>query len=134
MPSVSAPVCGVLFWQLGLTNTWHLSRGKGGRKRGTPWREQGPFPRLSLKVCVFIYLFILLFKKKFFFNVSLFLRQRKSMNGGGAERERETQNRKQAPGSEPSAQNPTRGSNSRSARSWPEPKSDASPTEPSGRP
>ena len=32
------------------------------------------------------------------------------MNGGGAERE--TQNRKQAPGSEPSAQSLTRGSNS----------------------
>ena len=35
------------------------------------------------------------------------------MNGGGAERE--TQNRKQAPGSEPSAQSPMRGSNSRTA-------------------
>ena len=43
----------------------------------------------------------------YFFNVYLFLRQRQSMNGGGAERERETQNRKQAPGSEPSAQSPT---------------------------
>ena len=30
------------------------------------------------------------------------------MNGGGSERERETQNRKQAPGSEPSAQSLTR--------------------------
>ena len=46
----------------------------------------------------------------FFFNVYLFLRQ--SMNRGGAERERETQNRKQAPGSEPLAESPTRGSNS----------------------
>ena len=34
------------------------------------------------------------------------------MNGGGAERERETQNPKLAPGSEPSAQSPTQGSNS----------------------
>ena len=32
---------------------------------------------------------------------------------------RETQNRKQAPGSEPSAQSLTRSSNSRTARSWP---------------
>ena len=33
------------------------------------------------------------------------------------QRDRETQNRKPAPGSEPSAQSPTRGSNSRTARS-----------------
>ena len=38
---------------------------------------------------------------------------------GEGQRERETQNGKQAPGSEPSAQSPTRGSNSRTARSWP---------------
>ena len=42
------------------------------------------------------------------------------MSGGGAERE--TQNLKQAPGSEPSAQSPTQGSNPGTARSWPEPK------------
>ena len=45
------------------------------------------------------------------------------MNRGRAERERETQNLKQAPGSELLAQSPTRGSNSRTARSSPEPKS-----------
>ena len=39
-------------------------------------------------------------------------REKQSMSGGGAERERETQNPKEAPGSEPSAQSPTRGSNS----------------------
>ena len=53
---------------------------------------------------------------KFFFSAFLFYfwdSERQSMNGGGAERERETQNRKQAPGSEPSAQSLTRGSNSR---------------------
>ena len=38
---------------------------------------------------------------------------------GEGQRERGTQNRKQAPGSEPSAQSPTRGSNPRTARSWP---------------
>ena len=42
----------------------------------------------------------------------LFLRQRQSMSGGGAERERETQNRKEAPVSELSAQSPMRDSNS----------------------
>ena len=45
-------------------------------------------------------------------------------------RERETQNLKQAPGSELSTQSPTRGSNPRAVRSRPEPKSDAQPTEP----
>ena len=56
------------------------------------------------------------------------------MSGGGAETERETQNLKQALGSELSAQSPTRGSNSGTARSRPEPKSDAQPTEPPRRP
>ena len=37
------------------------------------------------------------------------------MSGRGAERERETQNPKQAPGSELSAQSPTRGSNPRTS-------------------
>ena len=44
-------------------------------------------------------------------------RDRQSVSRGGAERERETQNLKQAPGSEPSAQSPTRDSNSRTVRS-----------------
>ena len=56
------------------------------------------------------------------------------MSGLGAERERETQNPKQAPGSKLSAQSPTRGSNSWTLRSWPELKSDAQPTEPPRRP
>ena len=43
---------------------------------------------------------------------------------GQRERERETQNLKQAPSSELSAQNPVWGSNSWTARSWPEPKLD----------
>ena len=60
-------------------------------------------------------------------------RERQRMNGGGAEREGHT-DRKQAPGSEPSAQSPTWGSNSQTVRSWPELKSDAQPTEPPRRP
>ena len=63
---------------------------------------------------LFIYLFLLL--KKCFFNVYLFLGQRETEHERGRGRERETQNRKQAPGSEPSAQSLTRGSNSRTAR------------------
>ena len=59
----------------------------------------------------------------FFFSTFIYFwdRERQSMNGGGrgeGQRERETQNRKQAPGSEPSVQSQTRGSNSRTARSW----------------
>ena len=54
--------------------------------------------------------------------------------GEGAERERETQNPKQAPGAERLAQSPMRGSNSQTARSWPEPKSDTQPTQPPRHP
>ena len=54
----------------------------------------------------------------FFFNVFyLFLGQRETEHERARGRERETQNRKQAPGSEPSAQSLMRGSNSRTARS-----------------
>ena len=64
----------------------------------------------------------------------LFLRQGETEHEQGRVRERETQNLKQAPGSEPSAQSPPRGSNSRTARSWPELKSDAEPTKPPRHP
>ena len=47
----------------------------------------------------------------------IFEREKESMSKGGAERERETQNPKQAPGSELSAQSPTRGLNPRTERS-----------------
>ena len=51
--------------------------------------------------------------KKFFFKFYLFLRERErqSVSQEGAEREGETRNLKQAPGSELSTQIPTRGSN-----------------------
>ena len=60
-----------------------------------------------------------------FFLIFLFGRQRDRVQAGEGQRERETQNRKQAPGSELSAQSPTRGSNQRSMGSWPGPKLDA---------
>ena len=47
----------------------------------------------------------------------LFLRQGETEHEQGRVRERETQNPKQAPGSELSAQSPTQGSNSQTARS-----------------
>ena len=52
-------------------------------------------------------------------------RQRDRALLGEGQREREMQNLKQAPGPELSAQSPTQGSNLRTMRSWPEPKSDA---------
>ena len=53
----------------------------------------------------------------FFRRLFIFGTERDRARTGEGQRERETQNRKQAPGSEPSAQSPTRGSNSRTARS-----------------
>ena len=53
---------------------------------------------------------------------------------GEGKRERETQDPEQAPGSEGSAQSPTRGSNAQTVRSRPEPRSDAQLTEPPRRP
>ena len=50
---------------------------------------------------------------------------------GEGQRERKTQNPKQAPGSELLAQSVIQGLNSRTMRPWPELKSDAQPTEPS---
>ena len=51
-------------------------------------------------------------------------RDRASMSREGAERDSETQNPKQAPGSELSAESPMWGLNSQTVRSWPELKSD----------
>ena len=64
---------------------------------------------------LFIYLFIYLFFQRLF----IFGTERDRAWTGEGQRERETQNPKQAPGSEPSAQSLTRGLNSRAARSWP---------------
>ena len=57
-----------------------------------------------------------------FSNDYLFLRER--ARGGKGQKERETQNPKQAPRSELSAESQTRGLNSWAVRSWPELKSD----------
>ena len=68
------------------------------------------YPFIILFVCLFVCLFIYVY---------LFLREteKQRMSGGGAEREGETQNLKQAPGSELSAQSPTWGSDSGTVRS-----------------
>ena len=61
----------------------------------------------------------------------LFLREREHMSWRGAEREGYTESEA---GSRQSVQSPTQGSNPGTAKSWPEPKSDAQPTEPSRHP
>ena len=55
----------------------------------------------------------------FFQRLSIFGTERDRAWTGEGQRERETQNQKQVPGSESSAQSPTRGSNSRTTRLWP---------------
>ena len=62
---------------------------------------------------------------KNFFKCFIYFWDRDRARAGEGQRERETQNPKQAPGSELSAQRPIWGSNSQTRRSWPEPKSDA---------
>ena len=84
--------------------------------------KEGAASRKALEITHFI---LLLFSKY------LFIFGRVQLGEG--QRERETQNPKQAPGSAQSAQSPTRGSNSRTVRSWPEPKPDAELTEPPRR-
>ena len=69
--------------------------------------------RLSVKQ----YTFFLIFKKIFIFERE---REREWESEWVRDGQRETQNPKQAPGSEPSAQSLTWGSNTQTARSWPE--------------
>ena len=76
----------------------HQGRGKGGHPE-----DRGLLPSGAPQI-VLIYSLIscLSFLKCFY----LFLRERLRVRAGEGQRERETQNRKQAPGSEPSAQSP----------------------------
>ena len=92
--------------------------GKGSavafRAPGDQHRLTGPSltPPRRLEQCSVLF-------KKFFKCLFIIERQRKTEHeqGRGRERERETQNLKQAPGSELSAQSPTRGSNPPTVRS-----------------
>ena len=72
----------------------------------------------------------------FFFTFYLFLRNRvrQSVSGGGAEREGDRIWSSLQALSKQSAQSLMRGLNPQTVRSWPEPKSDAQPTEPPKRP
>ena len=66
----------------------------------------------------------------FFLFIYFWQREKDRAWAGEGQRERGTQNLKQAPGSEMSAQSLTRGSNSQTTRSCPEPKLEAQQTEP----
>ena len=77
---------------------------------------------VNLVHCSFSSFFFFLFFLVFLF---IFETERDTIWAGEGQREGETQNLKQAPGSEVSAQSLTRSSNSRSVRSWPELKSGA---------
>ena len=72
---------------------------------------------MLLQLFIFLKSLIVEVFKKNFFNVYLLLRERERAQAGEGQREEETQNSKQAPGSEPSAQSLTRGSNSLAVRS-----------------
>ena len=75
-------------------------------------------------------IFLFLNDLKKIFLMFIFERERDRMWVWEVQWERETQNLKHTPGSELSAQSLMQGSNPRTARSWPELKSDAQPTEP----
>ena len=85
-------------------------------RRSTDWATQVPIFLFSF---FFIFKHIIFLKKHIllFFIVYIFSRtERQSMSGWGAQRE--TQNLKQAPGSEPSVQSLMRGSNPWTTISW----------------
>ena len=70
----------------------------------------------------------------FFLMLIYFWKRETDCKLGMAERERESNNLKPIPGSELTAQTLTQGSNSRTVRSYPEPKLGAQPTEPPSHP
>ena len=81
------------------------------------------FPRYYFPDFVELFICVLFFfcQKNYFL---MFIFERKTWHEWGeGQRERETQNLKQAPGSELSAQSPMWGSNPPTVRSWPKPKS-----------
>ena len=92
--------------------------GRGSRRQMREWLfPEGLaviyscFNVFLLSICMHSYSFFS------FFNIYLLLRERERQRAGEGQREIETQNMKQAPGSELSAQNPTPGSNSQTVRS-----------------
>ena len=95
-------------------------KGKHGKweRRGF-WGQWGGRHRVGKWLGGVLISFFFFFE--FFFQRFLFIfgTERDRAWTGDGQRERETQNRKQAPGSEPSAQSLTWGSNSRTTRSWP---------------
>ena len=102
---------------------------RGWRKRVSFWGPEAPnlTSYLTSHLALFHFFFLNFLK-------CLFILERETGQVGQGQRERESQNRKQAPGSELSAQSWMRGSNSQAMRSRPEPKLDAQLTEPPRHP
>ena len=95
----------------------------GSREYNAKWNKLGRERQIPYN---FTYVWNL--KKKHFkqiFLMFIFERERDRLQMGEGQREREIQNPKQAPGSRLSVQNPMWGLNLQTARSRPEPKSDA---------
>ena len=104
--------------------------------RLTDWATQVP-PVYDLSIYKWMIKLIIVnvFSASWFFKKLVFIyfwerkreggREHVCVQAGKGQRERETQNPKQAPGSELSAQSPTWGSNSQTGRWWPEPKLNA---------
>ena len=121
---------GVLMWSLKRMAFLHcckdilLSFWKLNAKQQPGWLDR----RKQMYSCA-----CLVAKKKLMF-ICFWERERDRAWAGEGQRERETQNPKQAPRSQLSAHNLTWGSDSQTVRSWPEPKLDSQPTEPSRHP
>ena len=81
------------------------------------WSNHHPLPGPVSPFGFFIFFIFIYFFFNFFLTFYLFLRQGETEHEQVRVREGETQNLKQAPGSELSAQSPTRSSNSRTVRS-----------------
>ena len=103
---------------LGVYSFWEREKSPLGGHISYPLKEmyfKQIFAEESLQLSLHLKLFFFFFQRFLF----IFGTERERAWTGEGQRERETQNRKQAPGSEPSAQSLTWGSNSWTARSWP---------------
>ena len=112
---------------------WHIS-GCGGFFLHLPF-HQVIHPFTSLLFYSLMHVVQISFFKKIFKFIYFWETERDREWAWDGQRERQTQNLKQTPGSKRSAQRLMRGLNPRTVRSWPEPKStNAQPTEPPRRP
>ena len=94
---------------------WRLKKMKKHAQCFSITKPQKPFKSIRSEPKAYV-LYLFIFSTFIYLFIYFWDRERQSMNGGGAEREGDTESET---GSKPSAQSPTRGLNSRTARSWP---------------